>query len=66
MLRYGREQERKVSILDDFVVELFERGVADGHANCQSFCQLLLLKLIDPITVSLCLFLHLSLGHSPL
>ena len=50
----------------DFVVELLKRGIADGDANCQLFSQLLLLKLIDPITVSLCFLLYLSLGHSPL
>ena len=50
----------------DFVAELLECGVAYGRANCKLFSQLLLFKMIDPITVSLCFLIHLSLGHSPL
>ena len=49
----------------DFVVKLLECCIVKGHAIRQFCSQLPLLKLIHPISFSLCLLLYLCFIHPP-
>ena len=57
-------RDREDLFFFDFVAELLECGVVNGHAIRQSFSPLLLSKLIDPITINLCLLLFMNLTSS--